>query len=819
MEVVAKALAGVAGLPRDDVAAGLSRHPKSGEVNSPLQPGAVVSHYRIIAKLGAGGMGIVYKAEDMKLGRKVALKFLSASFAKKPTALARFQREARAASALNHPNICTIYEIEDVEGEPFFAMEFLEGETLRDVLIKTKLETRNSKLGPNFEFRISSFVPIGQLLDLSIQIADALDAAHGRGIIHRDIKPANVFVTVRGQAKILDFGLAKVTGAEAGDQVDETAPPDAVPAGIDSAHLTMPGLVMGTAAYMSPEQARGEEVDWRTDIFSFGVMLYELIAGCLPVQKGTAATAAEEALKEQLRSLRSIVPTAHSLLEQIVVRCLQKDPALRFQQMKEVKAALEEVRLGVGPKAAEAAPSIAVLPFANLNADPENEYFSDGLTEELINALSQVRGLRVIARSSTFLLKGKRPDLADIGQRLGVRTVLDGSVRKAGNRIRITAQLADVAGGCSLWSERFDRELDDIFAVQDEVVRSILATLKPKLTDAPEGSGSKPHKDNLEAHELYLKGRYFYSQQTAESLAQALTCFEQAAALSPEHAMAQVGLADCHLLRGWYGLHRADEVMPKAKGAAERALAIDDTLALAHCARALVAAGYEWHWLEAEERFRRALELGPGFAAIHFHYALDYLTPMGRLDDAIGEICHAQKLDPLSLITRTALGGCFYRKRQYDAAIQQCQKTLEMDAGFYHAHWSLARALEEKKLFDESLAEFQKANQLAGANNPLILGELGHCYGLMSRMTEACKILETLGEMSRRTYVSPLAMAFVFLGMGNKEEAFRCMEEAIEQRSRPVIWISVDPRFESLRPDPRFSQALKRMHLRAGHES
>ncbi len=774
-------------------------HPAGGgsSENPRLKPGTTLSHYRLIGKLGAGGMGVVYKAEDIKLLRHVALKFLPSSLAADPVALARFQREARAASALNHPNICTIYEIEEADGQMFLAMELLDGTTLLDMLAK-------AKLAPDMDSRSGSKVPFDRLLELSVQIADALDVAHAQGIIHCDIKPANIFVTRRGQAKILDFGIAKLAGPAAHKALTESQ--DAETGTLDLAQFTKAGAVMGTVGYMSPEQARGGEVDQRSDIFSFGVMLYEFLVACFPAQKGVVASGEPGIPKEVVRWLGSVAPEVSPEIDRIVMRCLQMDPALRFQQMKEVKAALQEMRLGATRTTAEAIPSIAVLPFANLSADPENEYFSDGLTEELINALARVPGLRVLARNSTFLLKHKRMDLREIGQKLGVQTVLDGSVRKAGNRIRITAQLADAMEGSSLWSERFDRNLQDIFAVQDEVVRSILTNLKPKFATTSRYSGLKPNTENFEAHELYLRGRYSYCQQTPEALAKALAYFEQAAAIAPEHALTQVGLADCHLLRGWYELSPASEVIPKAKKAAERALEIDDTLATAHCALALVQGGYEWCWPEAEARFLRALELGPGLAAIHFHYGLDYLTPMGRLDDAIQEIHQAQELDPLSLINRTALGGCFYRNRQYDDAIREFEKSLEIEAGFYHAHWSLARALEEKGLFDEAVEEFRRAIELSAGKNAMIWAELGHCYGLMSQTTEVRKILEEIGKMARRTYVSPLCFAFVHLGFGSKDEVFDCLDEAVEQRSRLLIWIGVDPRFDSLRSEARFAR-------------
>ncbi len=481
--------------------------------------------------------------------------------------------------------------------------------------------------------------------------------------------------------------------------------------------------------------------------------------------------------------------------------------------MSEIKTALQQIRFELASAAANDAPSIAVLPFANLSAEKDNEYFSDGLTEDLINALAQVAGLRVVSRMSSFQFKGQSEDIRKVGRQLDVRTVLEGSVRRAGNRLRITAQLVDVAGGCSLWSERFDRDLADVFAVQDEVARTILATLAPKLVTSAHAPVAKAYTENFEAHELYLKGRFLYSQQTPEALAKAIDYFTHAVALAPRHAMAHVGLADGHLLLGWYGLSPANVAMPKARAAAEAALSIDATLPQAHAAMALVEAGYEWNWTQAEKRFARALELGPGFAAIHFNYALDYLTPMGRMGEAIQEIRVAQQLDPLSLITRTALGGCFYRDRQYDAAIQQCQNTLEVDPGFYHAHWTLARALEQKYLFDDALEAFKTADRLAGGHNPLIWGEMGHCYAMMSRPSDARRIVADLEALSARSYVSPLAFAYVLTGLGERDAAFHHLESALEQRLRPLLWIGVDPRFARLHSDARFSRLLEHMGL------
>jgi serine/threonine-protein kinase len=755
--------------------------------------GRWVEHYELLSQLGKGGMGEVYKARDSQLDRIVAIKVLPAHLSERADLRERFRREATTVAKLNHPHICTLYHIVRQGGADYLIMEYLEGETLAERLTK----------GP---------LLLEHVLRYAIDVADALDQVHRKGVTHRDIKPGNIMITQDDWLKVLDFGLAKVVAQSAAPREKKMNVPGPGPLMTDQV-LSRPGALLGTLAYMSPEQARGEEADARSDIFSFGTVLYEMTVGNRPLQRESAAEMMAAILREEPPPLRAIASDAPPELERIVMRCMRKDPALRFQQMKDVKMALEEARLRITSNPSEAMPSIAVLPFANLSADKENEYFSDGLTDELINALAQVPGLRVVSRASAFQFKGHSQDIREIGLKLGVNSLLDGSVRRQGNLLRITAELVRVPDGRPLWSQRFDRELEDVFAVQDEVARTILSTLKLKLVTPPQVPLLRAYTENFDAHELYLKGTYFWNQQTPEALVKAQNYFAQAITLSPEFAIAHVGLADSYLLLAWYGLSPAAEAMPKARKAAQEALKIDDTLALAHCSLALVLAGYDWSWPEAEERFKRALELGPGYAALHFHYALDYLTPMGRLDEAVQEVRRAQELDPLSLITRTALGGCFYRKRQYDAAIQQFQNTLEIDPNFYHAHWSLARALEQKYLFEEAAQEFREADRLSGGNNLLIRGELAHCYGLMSKRGEALKILDELKELPRRDYVSPLSAAFVSMGLGNRDEAFEWLEKALEQRSRPLIWIGVDPRFDRLRRDLRFARLLKRIGL------
>jgi eukaryotic-like serine/threonine-protein kinase len=760
-------------------------------IDSRSMLGRTLGHYELVTSIGKGAMGEVYKGRDSRLDRVVALKVLPPDLAEKPDVRQRFEREARTIAKLNHPHICTLYDVGRQGDVNYLVMEYLEGETLADLLAK----------GP---------LSLDRTLRYAIDIADALDQAHRKGVTHRDIKPRNIIVTRDDWLKVLDFGVAKL--AEDSQPVRERTieSQDAQP--VDQL-LTQPGAIMGTIAYMSPEQAAGERVDARSDIFSFGVVVYEMLSDHRPFQKTTAAQTLKAILHEDPTPLRSIVDGIPQEVEKIVGRCLCKDPALRFQSMADVKGLLADLRRRTTRAHSREIPSVAVLPFANLSTDPENEYFSDGLTDELIGALSQVPHLRVVSRASAFQFKGRNHDLSEVGRKLEVNTVLDGSVRRAGNRIRIAAELVNVSDGLPIWSESFERELADVFEVQDEVTRTILATLKPKLVTRPQTYVKNVSGENIAAHELYLKGKYFWNLQTPHAVAKARDYFQQAVSLRPEHAMAHAGLADSWLLLGWYGLSPASEAMSNAKSAAQAALAIDDDLALAHCSLALVHAGYDWNWPMAAERFARALELGPGFSAIHFHYALDYLTPIGRLDEAAKEIMLAQELDPLSLITRTALGGCFYRKGQYDAAIAQCQNTLEIDPNFYHAHWTLARAYEQKYLYEEAVEEFQKAYDLSGENNPQIRGELGHCYGRMAQADKAQAILSELKELSNRAYVSPLSAAFVYLGLRKKDEALEHLSAALAERSRPLVWIKVDPRFEPLQSDVRFKRLLERIGL------
>jgi serine/threonine protein kinase len=541
--------------------------------------GQNISHYKILEKLGEGGMGVVYKAEDTKLKRIVALKFLPPELTRDPEAKERFIHEAQAASALDHPNICTIYEIgETDEGQLFIAMACCEGETL-----KKKIER-----GP---------LKIDDTNDVALQVAQGLRKAHEKGIVHRDIKPTNIIVTTDGVVKIVDFGLAKL---------------------VRQTRVTKAGTTVGTVAYMSPEQARGEEVDHRTDIWSIGIVLYEMLTGLRPFRSEYDQALVYSILNEEPEPLKSLRPDVPTELEQVVEKALHKDLGKRVQQIGELVSALNSLKKKremegdkTHPEPKGVLPSIAVIPFVNMSADPENEYFSDGLAEELINALSKLEGLHVVARTSAFRFRGKDIDIREIGKQLNVNTILEGSVRKAGNRLRITAQLIKVADGYHLWSERFDRELQDVFAIQDEISLAIVDNLKVKLLGGDRERLAKRYKDNFEVYDLYLKGRYYLNTITEEGIKKSLDYFQQAIQKDPSCALAYAGTAGAYGVLAVLGLAASGEVIPRAKSELLKALELDDYLAEAHAWLGEINLGYYWDWSAAEKELKRAIELKP----------------------------------------------------------------------------------------------------------------------------------------------------------------------------------------------------------------
>ncbi len=741
--------------------------------------GKTISHYKILEKLGEGGMGVVYKAEDTRLKRTVALKFLAPVVLTSEEEAARFANEARAAAALDHPNICTIHEIDHSDGQTFIAMGYVEGKSLRDKIASGPLN-------------------VDKAIDIAIQIAEGLREAHEKGIVHRDIKSGNIMVTGKGQAKIMDFGLAKMTKGQFTNKKRTT---------------------LGTAAYMSPEQARGEEVDQRTDIWSLGVVLYEMISGQLPFRGEYEQAIIYSILNEEPQPVTDLRPGLPQGIERILDKALAKDSDKRYQQaagiLADLKASAEELKLvaaGELPK-----PSIAVLPFTNLSADPEQQYFCDGMAEEIINSLAQVEGLRVVARTSAFSFRERQVDIREIGKELNVRTLLEGSVRKAGNRVRITAQLVSVADGYHLWSEKYDRDVgqlccpEDIFAIQDEISLAIVDRLKVKLLGEEKAKLLKRHTGNLDAYDLYLKGRYFWNRRTEADIKKSIEYFNQAIHTDPRYALAYAGLADSYITLQDYSSVPPQQLHPKAKEAAEKSLEIDGTLAEAHTSMGQVAFRY-WDWKGAEKEYKRALELNPNYPTAHHWYAL-LLMYSGRFDEAVYQIEKALALDSLSLVINRNVALVLFYARRYDQALTALQKTFELDPNFSLVHATLGRIYLQKSRYEEALAEAQKEKELLRGWDQQLESWIGITYARMGRKKEAREVLEDFIRRSEETYVSPYYIAELCFGLGEKESGFRWLEKAYQERDSCLLEIKVDPGFDSVRDDPRFKVLLKKVGL------
>jgi len=756
-----------------------------------LGPGTRLGPYEIQSALGAGGMGEVYRALDTRLDRIVAIKVLPSHVSGDPALRERFLREARAAAALNHPYICTIYDIGEDAGRHFIAMELLEGETLGRRIAGKPLE-------------------MDGLLEIGIAIADALDTAHRAGIVHRDIKPANIYLTARREPKILDFGLAKMRSAPAGML---SAMPTAD--GVDP-RLTSPGTALGTVAYMSPEQARGDHVDARTDLFSLGVVLHEMATGSLAFPGPTTAVIFDAILNRP----PALLDRMHPGLARIIRKALEKDRTLRYQSAGEMRADLARLerdsdsgRVSATVQASQrqtrtrkGIDSIAILPLVNTSNDPDAEYLSEGIAESLINSFSQRPKLRVAQQQKSFRYRGAEVDLQDAARELNVQAILTGRILLRGDTLIVKMGLVDVEKDAQVWGQQFTRKVSDIFALQDEIADEVLQALKLKLAGEPKKHAAR-QTQNTEAYHLYLKGRFYWEKRTPENLKKALDFFQQAIEKDPNYARAYAGMADCYALLGLQ--MKPHDVYPRAKSAAQKALALDPSLGEAYASLGLCAFFYDWDFAASERAFRRSIELAPDSPSSRIWYPV-LLASIGRCDEAIREAQRAVDIDPLSVNASTALGQVLYLARRYDEAIATLRGALEMDPNYQIALIWVGFAHLARHEFSEAVAVAEKAASITPS--PTAVALKGLLYGLAGRHDDAGRVLEELKGMGERTYVSPYVRALVYMGLGDIEAWRQMMQAAFEERNVPLVFLNT-PWYDSVRSDPFFQELVRKVGL------
>ena len=782
--------------------------------NAPLDNGEnpviseTISHYRILKKLGEGGMGEVYLAEDARLGRQVALKFLPASYQYDPDRRARFLKEARAASALRTPNIAAIYDIGEHDQIMFIVMEYVEGELLSRRVERGIMDARET-------------------IHIATQIADALDEAHTLGIVHRDIKGSNLMITSRGLVKMLDFGLAKVMEARPKtDSSDFTVP---------LGQQTAAGIVLGTVSYMSPEQALGRDVDHRTDLFSLGVVIYEMLTARLPFGGNSPTEIIDNILHQEPPPVSRFNNNVPAELERIARKCLEKDRERRYQSAREVATDLRNLRrdldsgalstssltsvpTGSSPAARRSRSrktidSLAILPLVNSSDDPDTEYLSDGITESIINNLSQLPKLRVMARSTVFRYKGKEVDPKEAGHDLGVRAVLAGRMFQRGDTLIIKVELVDTSDGSHLWGEQYNRKLADIFNIEEEISSVISEKLRLKLDSTQKKKLARRHTENTEAYQLYLKGRYYWNKRTADGIKKGIEYFNQAIDSDPNYALAYAGIADSYNILASYSTIAPKDAFPRSKAAAKTALELDDKLSEAYASLAFAIFGYDWNWTEAERAFKRAIELNPGYSSAHQWYGL-YLAAMDRMSEAFAEVKIAEDLDPLSLPVNTNAGWLLYLSRRYDESIETYNKILELDADFILAHRRLGQVYVEKRMYEEAIREFEKC--LAPSREDAeSLAWLGHAYAASGDTDRARQIISEMNLLGKSRYVSSYLMAIIRIGLGEADLAFELLEKAWEERYGFLAYLRVSPIFDPLRADERFQKLVARVGLAA----
>jgi serine/threonine protein kinase len=735
--------------------------------------GSTIGHYEILGKIGEGGMGVVYRARDTRLDRPVAIKVLSADGAPDDQRRLRFVQEAKASSALNHPHICTIHDIDEHAGRLFIVMELLDGQAL------------DKRIAGNA-------LPLQHLIRLAVEISDALEAAHTKGIVHRDIKPANIFVTAHGEAKLLDFGLAKLI-----------APPKLLAASADLTTATLgltnqAGLALGTVPYMSPEQARGEEVDGRTDLFSFGAVIYEMATGKQAFRGNTCINTIDAILHDTPTSITQLNAEVPAELERILTKALEKDRSTRYQSAAEMKADLQRLAQDTGVTAAEPASrhtepigSLAVLPFTDMSPEKNQQYFCDGIAEELITSLAKIRHLRVAARTSAFSFKGVAADVREIGRKLNVQAVVEGSVRKAGNKLRISAQLVNAADGYPLWTERYDREVTDIFAVQDDVATAIIGQLKLAILPEERQGVFARRADNLEAHRLYLNGLNYLWMYSSLGFSEAIRCFEEALRLDPDYAQVYWGLSDAYLQVAFWGNIPPLQACEKVKFYAQRALALDPTLGDAHGALSYVHLIHDWDWKASEREALEAIRLSPNSSMAHSYYSW-FLLHAGRYPEAVRAALKAQSLDPVSSFIAFVVGLAFAISGDYARAIDECHAGLRLNADFYILHSFLGMCYFANRMYAESILAHERAVSLS-QRLPYFVSSLAMAYLQSGRKAEANALWEELEQRAQREYVRPVCFLQRNALLGNFPLMLRWLKKAGDEHDSYLSWMRVFP--------------------------
>jgi serine/threonine protein kinase/Tfp pilus assembly protein PilF len=754
--------------------------------------GKTVFQYLILEKIGAGGKGVVYKAEDTRLKRLAALKFLSPQLLADPESRERFLREARAVAALNHPNIVTVYEINEWEGQLYIAMEYVAGTPWHARGIYDQGTPDPARSAPD-----GLPVPFCDVLEIALQIGAGLKHAHGAGIVHRDLKPQNIMVCPDGRVKLLDFGLAKILAADP---------------------LTKESTSPGTLNYMSPEQLRGDAVDPLTDIWSLGAVLYEVICGRPPfLAENAEVTIYSILFREPAPFKQSNIPGLAGM-EAVLIRALKKKREERYPNMDALIADLQALRPEAAGRLAVQPPlsiparfAIAVLPFNDLSPKQDEEYFCHGLAEDLINALARVEGLKVVASASSFFSPSRSIDACAIGRKLQVQFVLEGSVRKSKKKLRIGARLLHVADGALLWSEKYDRVLADIFAIQDEITMAIANSLQVGILQAVKARQSRRYPPGTEVYSLFLKGRYFLNKRYSGGLQRSTDFFRQCITLDGNYALAHVGIADTLNFLGLHGFMAPKEAFPQAKLAALKALAIDAELGEAHASFGWINCFYDWDQPAAESEYQRAIALEPGYASAHEWYAL-YLAMMGRFDEALAEIAVALELDPLSLIINSIQGLIYFFSRNYDKARQSLEKALELDPDFLLALIWLGEAHTFARMPDEAVALLERAAK-ADPEMTYAQAALGFAYTQAGENDKARDVLARLDALGRKRYVSSVQKAQIQVGLGDRERVFELYEKALEERDPFFLWFKVAPQFDGIRDDPRFLGFLEKTGL------